>query len=127
MRTFIILVLGLLAAGCGKSGVESIKEPVKELTKEDAVGSYELKIGEDTYKLVILQNGQGDGYINGKKTAEATWNIAGKELHNMNSLHKNTAVYKLEPSGDLTVIATIEDGKRTDLSKGKQYFYKRIK
>ena len=117
----------LVAAGCGKSEVENIKEPVKALTKEDVVGSYELKIGEDIFKLVILQNGQGDGYINGKKTAEATWKIAGKELHNMNSLHKNTAVYKIEPNGDLTVIATIEDRKRTDLPKDKQFFYKKSK
>ena len=95
--------------------------------EEKLVGSYELKIGEDTFKLVIFQNGQGDGYINGKKTAEATWKIAGKELHNKNSLHKNTAVYKIESNGNLTVIATIEDGKRTDFPKDKQFFYKRLK
>ena len=122
MKNLITIIIMLVPVGCGKSEVENIKEP----TKEGVVGSYELKIGEDTFKLVILSNGQGDGYINGKKTAEATWKIAEKELHNMNSLHKNTAVYKIEPNGDLTVIATIEDGKRTDLPKDKQFFYKRL-
>ena len=127
MKKLIKIIIMLVAVGCGKSEVENIKEPVKALTKEDVVGSYELKIREDTFKLVILQNGQGDGYINGKKTAEATWKIAGKELHNMNSLHKNTAVYKMESNGDLTVIATIDDGKRTDVPKENQATYKKIK
>ena len=30
-------------------------------------------------------------------------------------------------NGDLTVIATIEDGKRTDLPKEDQFTYKKIK
>ena len=119
MKNFVSIFIMLVAVGCGESEADRLEDSV--------VGSYELKFGEDTFKLVILQNGQGDGYINRKKTAEATWKIAGKELHNMNSFLKKTAVYKIEPNGDLTVIATIEDGKQTDLPKEDQFTYKRIK
>ena len=118
MKNLITIIIMLVTVGCGKSEAERLEESV--------AGSYELKFGKDTFKLVILQNGQGDGYINGKKTAEATWKIAGKELHNMNSFLKKTAVYKIEPNADLTVIATIEDGKRTDLPKEDQFTYKNI-
>ena len=107
MKSLIVLVVGLLSVGCGKtepmgSGNEynaelaidqntTKAEPVKELTPEQkqkalrdsVVGEYELKRGEDTLRMVLLGNGISEGYKNGKKDeVEHKWSISKEgEIH----------------------------------------------
>ena len=68
MKSLIVLVVGLLAVGCGED-----KQPSKELTLEEqkalrdsVVGEYESKPGNgDTFKHVYLENGVYEFYSNG--------------------------------------------------------------
>ena len=104
-RILIVLVLGLLAVGCGKaepmgSGNEynaelaidrntTKAEPVKELTPEQkqkalrdsVIGEYEFKEEGDTIKLVFLENGVFKSYENGQRIAEDKWKIVNGEIH----------------------------------------------
>ena len=96
-------------------------KPAKELTLEEKfVGSYEW--GE-TGKVHFLENGKAELYIDGKRTFELKWKIVGNEVHAAGDL---VAVYRIETNGDLTQIAEIEGGKRTDFPKG-QMTLKKIK
>jgi hypothetical protein len=96
-------------------------KPAKELTLEEKfVGSYEW--GE-TGKVHFLENGKAELYIDGKRTFEWKWKIVGNEVHAAGDL---VAVYRIETTGDLTQIAEIEGGKRTDFPKG-QMTLKKIK
>ena len=89
-------------------------KPAKELTLEEKfVGSYEW--GE-TGKVHFLENGKAELYIDGKRTFEWKWKIVGNEVHAAGDL---VAVYRIETNGDLTQIAEIEGGKRTDFPKGQ--------
>ena len=127
---YITLIIGLLVVGCEKGGEITIGVPpkaksVKELTKEDIVGSYEAKGDEGTIKFVLLENGKAELYVNGEKKNEGTWKMAGKEVHVGDE--EAAGVYKIEPNGDLTDIARIGKGKREDLEKRDQQAFKKLK
>ena len=103
-------------------------KPVKELTPEEnkAVGEYELVDADgNTTKLVLLENGKVEIYFNDEKIDEATWKIVGKEVHV--GSEKERAVFKVEPNGDLTCIASIRGGKRTELPNEAQGTWKKVK
>ena len=94
----------LVAAGCSTTP-----------TMKSIVGTYEIKIGKTTtsppqsYRVVFFENGKVESYEgNGEKGAEDTWKLVEKEVH----IEEVTDILKIEPNGDLTVIALIEDGKR---------------
>ena len=98
-------------------------KPVKELTLEERViGEYEVK---RSAKHVLLGNGKSETWILGVKRHGGTWKIVGKEVHV--GIGKGKHVCKIEPNGDLTLIAKISDGKRTDVSKENQYILEKIK
>ena len=130
MKVLITILIGLLVVGCGKGKETKTKtkvvdnnatKPAKELTLEEKfVGSYEW--GE-TGKVHFLENGKAELYIDGKRTFEWKWKIVGNEVHAAGDL---VAVYRIETNGDLTQIAEIEGGKRTDFPKG-QMTLKKIK
>ena len=130
MKVLISILIGLLIVGCGIGKETKTKtkvvdnnatKPAKELTLEEKfVGSYEW--GE-TGKLHFLENGKAELYIDGKRTFELKWKIVGNEVHAAGDL---VAVYRIETNGDLTQIAEIEGGKRTDFPKG-QMTLKKIK
>jgi hypothetical protein len=51
--------------------------------------------------------------------------VVGKEVHGVGT---EKAAYKIDPNGDLTSIAIIdEDGKREEIPKDKQMTLKKIK
>ena len=103
MKSLIVLVVGLLSVGCGKS---------KSLTEEEKlVGSYET---ESKAKHVFLKNGKYESWAFGKKRYEGTWKIVGKEVHTKQGDEEGTGVFKIESNGDLTFIGVIIDGKRRD-------------
>ena len=142
---YITLIIGLLVAvGCSKSPEEKV------------VGSYEAKIDGDVVKLVLLENikSEHEGrisehWVNGVKgvkgrglESEGTWKIDAKEVRVFLPIESKTEnlqesrritflpfvrhVYKIEPNGDLTLIA--EDiGERKDIPKEDQITFKKIK
>ena len=107
----------------------------KKLTAEEEklVGTYEAKKEETTVKLVLLENGKSEHWVNGEKKGEATWKLVEKEVHVLGRKRlffgdgEDARVYKIEPNGDLTWIANIRDGKREDVPIGEQFTFKKIK
>ena len=102
-------------------------KPAKELTPEEkkVVGAYEIKKGDDTAKLVLLENGMLEIYDNGEKIIGLKWKLVGKEVHV--DLETRIRVYKIEPNRDLTEIAKIRNEKRFEVSKEHQFTFKKIK
>lgn len=90
----------LLVVSCGKSPEEKL------------VGSYESETGRTPVKHVYLENGKVETYWNGKKGGDLNWKFVGKEVHREGN--NKTEILKIEPNGDLTEIATIYGGRRTD-------------
>ena len=128
MKTLMLISVILLVLGCGKSEVETSKKPVKELTKEDIVGTYGYKDEDgDTYKGVFLVNGVFEAYKDGKKyKEESKWNIVDKEVHVKNDAGV-VGVFRTNSDNSLTFIGGIKDGERTDLTNKEQFTYKIIK
>ena len=119
MKNYIsIIVILFVAVGCGKS-----------FTKEEyeiaaIVGSYRA---EDTVKFVFLENWKCESYVGGKLKDEATWKIVGKEVHVIQKGKRYPDILKIEPNGDLTFIAYIENGKRTELPQEVRSTFKKLK
>ena len=121
--TLIILIVGLLAVGCGQPegyGTLLHQQRYQKKLEEKVVGSYEKPspIGMER-KLVLLENGKVETYKNGEKRKDGTWKISGKEVH-VDAEENSTWVFKIEPNGDLTFIAETRGGKRDDASKDEQ-------
>ena len=119
MKNIITIMIMLVAVGC--------MTPAEKL-RNSFVGSYEgmgiLLFGENTVKLVFLENGKSEIW-DGEKKKETTWKIVEREVHV--GSEKDTAVYKLEPNGDLAFIAWIKDGERTQKTIGLPWTYKKLK
>ena len=88
------------------------------------VGTYEAKIEEDTILLLTIN-----------KKNESTWKIVGREVHHGEVMFDSktrrlqelrTKVYSIEANGDLTEIANIGNGKRTEIPKEEQVTFKKI-
>ena len=144
MKALIVLVVGLLAVGCGsdkekaapksQAKVDVIpkveaKGEVKELTiEEKVVGEYEYKfIDGVTYKEVLLDNGIREWYYNGNKKAGAKWSIVKGEIH-VKTNSGDIDVWRINKDKNITRIAWIgKDGEREDMRKEEQFTYKRIK
>ena len=154
---YITLIIGLLVVGCGEVENGAYKhrpkqtdtnestpttntnevdgttaKPVKELTLEEkVVGEYEMRNpnqgreGKDTIKLVLLGTGiiEMSAFV---KTDGGTWKMVGNEVH-VAEEGKSIAVFKIEPNGDLTMIAEIIRTKRKDIPKEEQTTIKKIK
>ena len=139
MKVLILIFIGLLVGGCGESKEEQSTEtdensntpekPVKELTAEEqkalrdsVVGEYEFK----HLKLVYLENGVSEYYIDGKKLDESKWSIVDGEIH-IDPNSRLIAIWRINADKSITSIATILDGKRTEWLKEEQITYKKIK
>ena len=120
MKNLIIILIMVVAVGCSTS---------KSFTENSVVGSYETNIGGGIFKHVFLENGKVELHVNGIKTeGETDWKLVGKEVHSMINPGWNgyTQVFIIKPDGDLTGIAEILDGKRTDIPKDK-FTWKKLK
>ena len=98
-------------------------------TVKSVTGAYEHKRGEDTFRMVFLENGISERYANGKKEEkEGKWKISEEgELHDTYS-NGYIWVYRINKDGSITIIARIDaDGKREEAPKGKQMTLKKIK
>ena len=112
-----------------------------ERMKNSVAGSYEAKIDSEglfngaTFKLVLLENGNGELYANGGKgEGDNTWKIAGKEVHFGSEKSPDRrggwVIFKIEASGELSWIGEIDDVdtlRRTVLPKEEQLTLKKIK
>ena len=133
MKNLITIFIMLVAAGCGKTEVETKTETKTERIFDGdqppldlpLVGTYEAKKEETTVKLVLLENGKSEHWVNGEKKGEATWKIVEKEVLVVGK--EFTEVLKIEPNGDLTAIARIKDGKRKETPKENQSTFKKLK
>ena len=151
MKTLIVLVVGLLAVGCGKTDAERLEQEnrrieaqlkndklkeeleAKNKKKKDdlfrlsVAGEYEHKDDGTTYKLVLLENGIWEVYTNGKKEGSVyKWSIVKEEIH-VKYDSVGIQVYRINKDKSITFIADIEDGKRTDYLKNRQRTWKKIK
>ena len=140
---YITLIIGLLVVGCGKQEQTdtnestqttntnevdgAIAKPVKELTKEDVIGTYEMKVEEETARIVILKNGIVESYLKDEKMDEGYILIINKEVHIKSKTNEGVSVLRQEPNGDLTWIAVTVAGEREDLPKDKQETARKIK
>ena len=118
MKSLIVLVVGLLAVGCATTP-----------TMKSVAGTYEATIDGDSGNLVLLANGKVKSYDgNCDKDKEGTWKLVEKEVRIEEvDIEEVTDILKIESNGNLTIIALIEDGKRTDFPKEKQNTLKKIK
>ena len=134
---YITLIIGLLVVGCGKqeqadtneSTPTTTEKPVKELTLEEkVVGTYEIKEGEYTYRVVLLETGIVEKYRNGKEhDEEDKWKIVDGEIHIIEG-SGHIDVIRINKDGSITNIATIDkDGKRKEAPKDIQLTLKKIK
>ena len=144
MQSLIVLVVGLLAVGCGGSKEKAApksqakvdvmpkveaKGEVKELTLEEkVVGTYEVSLGEDTMRMVFLVNGIVERYENGKKEEEeGNWKITAQGEIHLNPEGKNF-LFRINEDGSITIVARIDaDGKREEAPKEDQETFKKIK
>ena len=151
MKNLLILITIMLVGGCGKDEAtepankssshspSKITKPVRKLTEEEekVVGAYELKdhLGR-TFKFILHKNGKSERSANVVTIIDfGTWETVPKskseskqkEVHVI--IGEEAKIHKIEPNGDLTLIAEIWEGqKRKDLPKDEQlYTYKKIK
>ena len=115
MKNLISILFVMMIVGCGKSLTEEEKK---------VVGSYEGKFHELPFRLFLLENGKTDWHGFGEKFAESTWKIVEKEVLVVGK--EFTEVLKIEPNGDLTVIAVIKNGNRAELSNIQETTYKKL-
>ena len=100
--------------GCGKAKQptntnhdnNTKAKPAKELTKEDVVGSYELESDGNTLRVVFLEDGIREFYLNGGKVIDAKWKIVDGEIHEEGNGGMN-GIYRINKNGSITEIAVI--------------------
>ncbi len=129
-----ITVLGIAALmlGCkpNATGIGEVAGNHRELTLEEKkiVGTYERTSGKNIHKSVFLENGTMMVSINGKPSLDGKWNITDKEVHVKWREYERVLIYKINPDGSLTDIASIDNkGKRTAISKKIQFTSKKNK
>jgi len=103
-------------------------EPTRTITLEekDIVGTYEYETDTHTIKLVLLENGVRELYLNGRKESETKWSIANGELH-IKLGSGLISIMRINPDKSITAIANFLDGKRADFPKEEQNTWKKIK
>jgi len=141
MKLLISILIGLLAVGCGKTEkpLSPEEKVVGDYTLKDEDGLWELKFGiqfngyEENcqfYRCLYLANHPIQNVDIGR------WKLVGKEVHvrlesgpfdkpHLSEAYNGTTVYKIEPNGDLTQIASIPSGKRVDVQKEFQRTFKK--
>ena len=92
---------------------------------EKVAGTYESRRPNDIWRIILLENGALETYLNGEKHGEYLWKIAGEEIH-VEAKGSRGRIYKINSDGSLTSIAYLDEGKRIDRPEDKQAIYKRI-
>ena len=101
---YAVLLALVLGVGCAIS------------PKETLPGTYALDEG-GVIVMILRKNGTVENYTLGEfDGGKKTYKTVGKEVHILD--WKGTSVFKIEPNGDLTLIAKITKGKREKLKVG---------
>ena len=108
----------------------------RQLTQQEIkiVGSYEGKNDQGTLlKGVLLNNGLVEIYTDGKKVNKysLSWMLKEGEVHvgfspAGHQIPTAFSLLRIKPNGDLSQIALIENGKRTDIPNDEQFTFKKI-
>ena len=137
MKNTLLVIVALLVGGCGKGDTtkeapsktkvteDNNTKPIEvadtnatKLTAEEqkVVGEYELKLDGGTERVVLLENGIVDTYVDGKKEeSEGKWKLTkGGELHTI--FYGNVLIYRINKDGSITFVGYTRDGKRNDYS-----------
>ena len=97
---YAVLLALVLGVGCAIS------------TKETLPGTYALDEG-GVIVMILRENGTVENYTLGEfDGGKKTYKTVGKEVHILD--RKGTSVFKIEPNGDLTWIASKGDGEVED-------------
>jgi len=130
MKILTIMILGLLVVGCEK---KLTPEQQQKALRDNLVGRYTWnKRGFKSEKRVLLENGIIEKWYGYEKLGEGKWSIVDGELHAIYG-DSNIVVYSFIVGGpeslfdNITTIAKIVDGKRTDNPKGVGTRYDKIK
>ena len=111
MKTLIPILIGLVMLGCAAHP-----------TVKSVVGTY----GDDTIRMVFIENGELESYVGGKKIEDAKWKIIDGEIHIINE--GGISIGRINHDGSLTEIGKIpEGGKRTNTPEEYQLTLKKIK
>ena len=112
----------MVAAGC----LTPEKKQQKAL-RDSVVGEYEYKDKDgNAFKHVLLENGIGEWYLDGRKEQEYKWIIVNGEIH---AEDDDIYIYKINDDLSITYIAIIRirDGKRDDSIVRIDFTFKKIK
>ena len=132
----VVLVSGLGAAGYfflypmlkGDSNDSGGGEVTKELSAEEkkVVGAYEGDPDGFTYKMVFLENGLAETYLDGRKVVDGTkWSIVNGEIHigalDDADVGNAIGVFRINKDRSITEVAMITtNGGRKDIPKEVQ-------
>ena len=117
MKNLILLIAVMFVSAC--ASMPAMKSVAGAFEGENDDG--------DIIRILLLENGIGQGYTNGEKDREGKWKIVGDEIHASN---EEGTLYALRINEDssITLLAVIDaDGERTGLPKDKQTTYKKSK
>ena len=121
IKTLLILNALMLVGACASTP-----------TMKDVFGTYELKEGETSIRIVLLENGKAEHYSNDKKDVESRWELADAEIHikpTQISLFKDhLLVFRINPDNSLSAIGMIDPkGKRIAGPETKQPTFIKIR
>ena len=86
-------------------------------------------MGGNTVRMVLLENGIFEGYVNDEQDLEeGKWSISEEgEIHGVDE-DGDIGVFRINEDGDITWIAEIDtEGKRTDFPKQHKRTLKKLK
>jgi len=116
------------------AGLKAEGESVKELTLEEKViGTYELKIDNDTTRLVFQKNDVVEAYSIERQVkklrADGKWKVVDGKIHVEESDEGKSwvKVYRINKGGSITYISYIMGGERRDWPKEHQDTWRKIK
>ena len=124
---YITLIIGLLVGGCATTPTKELTPEENKALRDSVVGTYEQKYVDGvTYRVVLLDNGVYEWYVEGKKSAEAKWEIVNRQIHcDYGSGEIN--IIRINQDKSITLIAFIRDGKRKDRPIEPPFTWKKIK
>ena len=110
MKSLIVLIVGLLAVGCATTAT----------TTKSMTGVYGAKVGNVFSRVLLLENGEAECYLDGDSAGKCRWYKKDGLIH-IESGSGHHGLNRINPDGTFTGIAQIDkNGKRTDTPKEKQ-------
>ena len=116
VRVLVLFAIVLLGGGC--------TTPADKALIENVAGVYEGKDGEITLRLILLDNGKCEEYIDGGKQGKREWVLSDKEVHVRYDW--GLMIYRINPNGSLTWVAEKRNGRRKDYAFDLQITFNRI-